>query len=112
MPSIFHIVSVEAWPAAQAAGEYRGDTLATEGFIHCSRAEQVAAVANAFYAGRAHLALLRIDRALVTSEVRDELSDGDVFPHIYGPLNLDAIVEVMPFVLGTDGRFGEVRERA
>ena len=105
MTSIFHIVSLDAWAAAQAAGEYRGDTLATEGFIHCSRADQVAVVANAYYTGQVHLALLRIDRALVTPEVRDEPSDGDVFPHIYGPLNLDAVVNVMPFVPGADGRF-------
>ncbi len=105
MLSIFHIMSVKAWAAAQAAGEYRGDTLTTEGFIYCSRAEQVAAVANAYYAGHVHLALVRIERARVTAEVRDEPSDGDVFPHIYGPLNLDAIVEVMPFAPGADGRF-------
>ena len=48
--------------------------------------------------------LLRIDRALVTSEARDEPSDGDLFPHICGPLNLDAVVEVMPSVPGADGR--------
>jgi uncharacterized protein (DUF952 family) len=103
--SIFHIVSREAWAAAQAAGEYRGDTLATEGFIHCSRSEQVAAVANAFYAGQTHLALLRIDRGRVTAEVRDEASGDEVFPHIYGPLNLDAVAEVMAFAPGADGRF-------
>jgi uncharacterized protein (DUF952 family) len=97
VPSIFHIVSLDAWAAAQGAGEYRGDTLSTEGFIHCSRAEQVASVANAFYTGQVHLALLRIDPARVTSEVRDEPSGGDVFPHIYGPLNLDAVVDVMAF---------------
>ncbi len=105
MTAIFHIVSREAWAAAQAVGEYRGDTLATEGFIHCSRADQVAAVANAFYAGQAHLALLRIERERVAPEVRDEPSGGDVFPHIYGPLNLDAVVEVLTFAPGADGRF-------
>ena len=89
----------------QAAGEYRGDTLATEGFIHCSRAEQVASVANTFYTGRADLALLRIERERVAPGVRDEPSGGDVFPHIYGPLNLDAVVEVMAFGPGADGRF-------
>lgn len=105
MPSIFHIASAEAWAASQASGEYRGDTLATEGFIHCSRAEQVAAVANAFYAGHTDLMLLHIDRARVASELRDEPSDGDVYPHIYGELNLDAVVDAMPFVPGADGRF-------
>ena len=111
MPSIFHIASAEAWATAQAADAYRGDTLAIEGFIHCSRAEQVERVANAFYAGRTDLVLLRIDRARVTPEVRDEPSDGDLFPHIYGALNLDAVVEVMPFVPSADGRFvGPVSE--
>jgi uncharacterized protein (DUF952 family) len=105
VPSIFHIASAEAWAAAQASGEYRGDTLATEGFIHCSRAERVAAVANAFYAGRSDLVLLRIERDRVSPDVRDEPSGGDVFPHIYGALNLDAVAEVLPFVPGADGRF-------
>ncbi|RJQ10345.1 MAG: DUF952 domain-containing protein [Dehalococcoidia bacterium] len=105
MPSIFHIASVEAWAAAQADGAYHGDTLATEGFIHCSRAEQVEAIANALYLGRHDLILLRIDRALVVPQVRDEPSGSDLFPHIYGPLNLDAVAEVMAFAPGADGRF-------
>lgn len=105
MPSIFHITSAEAWATAQAAGAHRGDTLATEGFIHCSRTEQVAPVANAFYAARTDLVLLRIERERVTPEVRDEPSGGDVFPHIYGPLNLDAVVEATPFATDADGRF-------
>ncbi len=105
MPSIFHIATAEAWAAAQADGAYRGDTLAAEGFIHCSRAGQVADVANGYCAGRADLVLLRIERVRVISEVRDEPSGGDLFPHIYGPLNLDAVETATPFAPDTAGRF-------
>lgn len=49
--------------------------------------------------------LLRIERDSVASDVRDEASGGDVYPHVYGALNVDAVVEAMPFVPGADGRF-------
>ena len=60
---IYHITSRDAWQQAQAAGTYRGDTLATEGFIHTSTSAQVARTANRFYHGRAGLVLLAIDPA-------------------------------------------------
>jgi len=105
VPSIFHITTAEAWAAASTQGTYRGDTLASEGFVHCSLAEQVEAVANAYYAGPTDLVLLRIERSRVTAEARDETSGGDLFPHIYGPLNLEAVVEAMPVRPDAVGRF-------
>ncbi|MEJ3747775.1 DUF952 domain-containing protein [Actinomycetes bacterium KLBMP 9797] len=99
---IFHIAELADWQAAQAAGDYRvstrGRTLAEEGFIHASRRDQVRATAEAFYAGAGPLVLLTIDPARLTSPVRDEeVAPGAVFPHIYGPVNLDAVVAVEPF---------------
>jgi glutathione S-transferase len=108
---IFHIAEVADWIEALAKGEYGqstlGYTLDQVGFIHCSRSDQVAAVANAIYPDRSDLVLLHIDREKVQAEIRDENLEGsdDVFPHIYGPLNLDAVTSVIPFTPGANGRF-------
>lgn len=107
---IFHIAEVADCQAAQAAGDYRvstrGRLLADEGFIHAARREQVLGVAEAFYADAGPLLLLTIDPARLTSPVRDdEIGPGLVFPHIYGPINLDAVVAVTPFERGADGGF-------
>src|SRR3954447_2783060 len=101
MPAILHITSRDGWDAAALAGNYRGDTLATEGFIHCSTPDQVVRVANARFSGRTDLVLLRIDPARLNSDLRWEMSEpGEAFPHIYGPLNLDAVIDVLPFSPG------------
>lgn len=103
---IYHITSRDGWQQAQAAGAYRGDTLATEGFIHTSTGAQVARTANRFYHGRAGLVLLAIDPARLSAELRYEAaSDGELFPHIYGPLNLDAVTAVGDFLPAPDGTF-------
>jgi uncharacterized protein (DUF952 family) len=106
MPAILHIASRDAWEAARTAAHYRGDTLATDGFIHCSTPEQVVRVADAYFRGRSGLVLLAIDPSRLTAELRwEESPDGGVFPHIYGPLNLDAVVCVAEFEPGADGTF-------
>jgi uncharacterized protein (DUF952 family) len=106
---IFHISSPEDWQAAHQAGDYRsstrGRTLEDEGFIHCSRLDQVAGVLGAYYAGAGPLLLLSIDPALLTSEWRDdEIAPGVVYPHVYGP-NLSAVVAVAPLAVAADGSY-------
>lgn len=106
--TILHFLPRDAWLAAQAAGEYRGDTLATEGFIHCSTAEQVHVPANALARGRTDLVLLEIDEARLLAPVRREPGEPGsamLFPHVYGPVNLDAVVAVHDFPPGPDGTF-------
>ena len=107
MTIILHITSKASWAQARAAGIYRGDTLASEGFIHCSPPEQIVAVANRFYRGQTGLVVLVIDRARVRAPIRDEnLKGGEtLFPHIYGPLNLDAVIQVIDFPPRADGGF-------
>ena len=107
MTTILHITQWETWDAARAAGIYQADTLATEGFIHCSTAAQVLGVANAMFRGQAGLALLTIEEARVQAEIRYEdcYASGQQFPHIYGPLNLDAVIHVADFPPGMDGTF-------
>jgi uncharacterized protein (DUF952 family) len=106
---IYHIALAEDWERARGAGEYRistrGRTLDEEGFIHCSRADQVASVADRFYRGVDGLVLLTIDERLVRSEVRHESvpGAGESFPHIYGPLDVEAVVSAEPFTHGGAG---------
>ena len=103
MDRIFHLALAADWAAAQESGDYRistlGRTLEQEGFIHASREDQWRATKQRFYADvPEELVLLEIDPALLTSELRvEEVPEaGDSFPHIYGPLNLDAVVAVHP----------------
>ncbi len=106
MEPILHITTRETWEAAQRRGVYHGDTLATEGFIHCSTPQQTARVANARFRGVTGLVLLCIDPSLVGPEVRYEESEpGQRFPHIYGPLNTGAVVNVVAFEPGPKGEF-------
>jgi uncharacterized protein (DUF952 family) len=109
--NIFHVTAAADWCAALPTGAYRlstrGHSLDDVGFIHCSYADQVTRVANAIYRGVHGLVLLVIDPARLCSPVHDE-APGDSeekFPHIYGPLNTDAVVEVRPFEPSADGTF-------
>jgi uncharacterized protein (DUF952 family) len=107
MPRIFHITTRAAWDDAQTAGSYTADSLTTEGFIHCSQAEQVAWVANTRFRGRTDLVLLCVDEAAVGAEVRRENLEGGttLFPHIYGPLPVRAVMDVTPMTPSPDGTF-------
>jgi glutathione S-transferase len=112
MSPIYHIATRADWEKALRDGAYatstRGVTLAEQGYIHASGARQVAGVANAFYSGIGEdLVLLVIDPGRVRPEIRyEEVPGADApFPHIYGPLNPDAVTEVLPFAPGEDGRF-------
>lgn len=106
MNLIFHITSRSYWQQAQQAGAYWTDSLNTEGFIHCSTAAQVVWVANSFYRGQEDLVLLCIDPERVQAELRyDLIETGAHFPHLYGALNLDAVVQVVAFEPNADGSF-------
>ena len=111
---ILHITNYETWLAAVEAGRYEPESLSLEGFIHCSQPSQVLAVANAFYPGQSGLILLLIDPDRLVCELKweppaDPLPDhahaGDSFPHIYGPLNLEAVIKTAVFEPDTDGQF-------
>ena len=102
---ILHITTRPEWDAALAEGAYRADTLASEGFIHASTREQVLGVADARFRGRPALVLLVIDPDRLQPELRWEESEPGLppFPHLYGPLNTDAVVDVVAFPEGADG---------
>ncbi|GAA0941916.1 DUF952 domain-containing protein [Virgisporangium aurantiacum] len=104
MTELFHLTEAATWEAARAAGEYRqstrGVTLEQQGFIHCSLRHQVRPVAETFYADADDLVLLTVDLDKLTAPVRFE-SD---FPHIYGPIPVDAVVNVVPVTRDDTGR--------
>jgi len=103
---LLHIISKSAWAAAKQSSEYSGDTLATEGFIHCSTPEQVVEVANLRFSGRNDLCLLVIDPTRVKPKViYEDGGNGKLYPHIYGPLNLSAVKSVVAFTPLADGTF-------
>ena len=107
MTIIYHITRVANWQAALAAHAYTADSLASEGFIHCSTAEQVLATANRIFKGQRDLLLLCVDSTRVGAEIRYENLEGgaDLFPHIYGVLPIDAITAVHDFPPSVDGTF-------
>jgi uncharacterized protein (DUF952 family) len=109
MTTILHISSRADWLSAQTTGSYEADSLSSEGFIHCSRPDQVLGVANTNnrFEGQTDLILLCIDPDQVVAEIRYENLDGgdNLFPHIYGPLNVDAIKDILEFVPDNNGVF-------
>ena len=93
---IYHVVTNPNWQKALQQGFYAADSLAAEGFIHCSKQEQVKGVLERYYTGQSDLLLLHIDETKLTAILKYELapSVNEAFPHIFGPLNLDAVSEV------------------
>ncbi|MDB5195989.1 MAG: hypothetical protein JWP88_359 [Flaviaesturariibacter sp.] len=96
MALIYHITTAAEWAAAQTKGAYEAASLPLEGFIHLSREDQVAGVLERYYAGQSGLVKLTVDTAKLSAHLRYELapSVNEEFPHLYGPLNLDAVVTV------------------
>lgn len=112
MGVILHIAKRENWEEAKLRKVYRGDTLVSEGFIHCSTPKQVIKVANALFRLRKGLVLLCIDTAKVQSEIRYEGTGTELYPHIYGSLNIDAVIKVLDFEPRKDGTFTLPKEIA
>lgn len=106
MALILHITQAAAWQAAQRAGSYPEPPLAPQGFIHCSRPDQVIRVANYIFRGQQDLVLLCIDPNLLNAILDPTGLEGEEdFPHIHGQINLDAVVAVLDFPPDEDGAF-------
>ncbi|MBW4678473.1 MAG: DUF952 domain-containing protein [Desmonostoc geniculatum HA4340-LM1] len=106
MKIILHITKRQQWEQAKNLGSYRADSLDSEGFIHCSKSNQILKVANRFFNNQKDLVLLFIDSDQVEAEIRNEEAEiGELFPHIYGELNIDAVYQVIDFAAGEDGLF-------
>lgn len=115
---IYHITTQKAWDQACSEGAYRADSLDSQGFIHCSSRDQALRVGNAFYKELPNLVLLHIDPTRLSTELRYDPPDHppgkppptgeeERFPHLYGALNLEAVVTVTPMSLNDSGDYDE-----
>ncbi|MHB8106369.1 MAG: DUF952 domain-containing protein [Candidatus Cryosericum sp.] len=102
---IYHIETEGLWQQAVLDGEYLPENFESDGFIHCAALEQVTDVANKYYRGKDDLLLLCIGQKLLNAETLWELSDGLYYPHIFGSLNLSAVVAALPLRCDSDGTF-------
>lgn len=96
MAVIYHVTTAAAWQQAVDKGFYEAPSLATEGFIHCSEEAQVAGVLHRYYKGQQHLVKLVMETEKLQSLLQYDIapSMNEAFPHVYGPINLDAVVNV------------------
>jgi uncharacterized protein (DUF952 family) len=107
MAELLHITERDTWRTAEQEGAYRmstrGVTLEQEGFIHCSQRHQLRAVAELFYGDAEDLVVLVIDSEQVPADIRYEAPapGAERYPHIYGPLPVSAVTEVVS--VGRDG---------
>ncbi len=107
MGMIYHMLSAQTWAAQPKEAEYRTESLVEEGFIHCTgEATLVHVVANRFYRDVPdNLVVLAIDEQAVVAPIKWEPADDHLFPHVYGPLNLDAVRAVHQLTRNSDGAF-------
>ncbi len=106
MDIIYHITTQKQWEQDKLSGVYQGDTLDSDGFIHCSTTQQVINIANTIFADQKKLVLLSIDLNKVQAKIRWEGTENkEKFPHIYGNLNLDAVTQVQELKAGINGKF-------
>lgn len=90
---IYHIVLPEVWERSKYKSFYEADSLAQEGFIHCSYEDQLADVIERYYSSADEIVVLSLDANRLTSPLVSEPStNNEPYPHIYGPINLDAVV--------------------
>ncbi len=104
---IFHICPVTDWIDAMKAGVYAPQGLDTEGFIHCSTIDQLVQSANLHFCNHNELVVLCIKKDKLDPPVKYEFSTTrkESFPHIYGPINLSAVVNVIDMEKGRNDKF-------
>jgi len=106
MEKIYHITTKPAWESAKRIGKYTPEGFAQEGFIHFSFADQVAGTAARYYADVPDLIVLVVDQEKLKAEVRvEQAPNGSSYPHLYGELNLDAVIDVVPLPGSSNGVF-------
>ena len=103
--AIFHILSSAEWTSALAAGIYSPAGLAKDGFIHLCEDRQLLAVARRYFRDQSDLLVLSLREDQLHAEVRREIVHDEVFPHLYGTLNLEAVIEVAALLRSPSGNF-------
>lgn len=108
---LLHMVPTSTWSGSPLTGSYEAPSLAgSDGYIHLSTPEQVHIPANLLYAERTDLLLLCIDQKRLSAPIKWEAGfpedpDSMLFPHLYGPLNLDAVFDVIAYRPAESGKF-------
>lgn len=111
---ILHITTKNEWERAISQGEYTSPSLTSEGFIHCSTIKQTTDTANTFFKGQHGLILLCINENKLKSICKYEAPAGggahdpgvgSLFPHIYGPINISAVIKTFDFPTNDAGLF-------
>ncbi len=104
---IFHLVPEKKWKSSRKNSRYEPQSVADEGFIPCSTGDQIQNTANRLFKGERRLLLLVINASLVEPDIKYEKDEttGEIYPHICGPLNPDAVVDRIRLIPEEDGGF-------
>lgn len=104
---VYHITSADQWYKAQTVGEYQPVEFAREQFIHCSYRHQLLTVAHRFYHGQNGLVILLIDSSKIKDGLIEENLEGgtELYPHLYGVLPINAVIDAISFPCNADGSF-------
>jgi len=104
---LFHITTREHWKEYQNDGRYEPESLEQEGFIHCSSGSQVSETANRLFSDKDEVLLLVIDVSTLGENIKyeEDSESGEKFPHIYGPLNTNAVIDKIDIRAEKDGTF-------
>lgn len=113
MAIIHHIAKQSDWEKEFPDGSYQPPSLAADGFIHCSKVDQTVGTADLYYKGQTDLLILCIDESKTIGQVKYEgptegpagNREDQLFPHLYGSLNRDAVIDAVPFPCESDGSF-------
>jgi len=105
MDLIYLLMSPANYKAAMSVGQWAPASMASEGFIHASPADQLTRVANKHYREHPELMVVTLATDRIRSEVRWEPATGGLYPHIYGPLNMDAVDSVQQVSRQPDGSY-------
>ena len=104
---IYHIVLPEVWKEFESRPFYTAASLETEGFIHCSFAAQLDAVLDRYYRDAGDVLILAIETEKLTSRLENEPStNNEIYPHIYGPINRNAVISLREIERGSGGSGG------
>ena len=104
-PAIYLLSSNAEYQQALSAGKLTRDSLTSEGFIHATPKSQLNRLANKYYKDKEQPLILIVDKELVIPEIKWEPASDGLYPHIYGPLNINAVTRVEKISLNEDGNF-------
>jgi uncharacterized protein (DUF952 family) len=105
---IYHVLKADEWEYARKQKDYTPATFDQDGFIHLCKADQFEAVVSRYFLGQGDLATLCLAPEALNAPLRYEnlLGGDELYPHLYGPLNLDAVMNVIYFRTGQDHETG------